>query len=1027
MDSRKALQPGCILSFSDGQTYTILNELARGGSGIVYHAFYVDNLGQRKTVRIKECYPFRCNLKRNEDMGLCVPDSEKKLFQESKERMIHACQIGNTFFHTDGLTNLTSNTYNIFSANNTLYVVSAYTQGSELSYDTYSSVKDCIAVVRSTASALEKIHDLGYLYLDLKPSNIFTLSGTTDLIQLFDFDTVIPMEEVRKKDCCFSFTRGYAALEQLNENHSLIGTHTDVYGIGALLYYLLFNRVPDMFDCECDAVYDYTKSRLSCSTYMDSLTFTLTDFFHHTLADYIPDRYADMHSVVQQLDELITLADETAMYVNSTHVQKPSFFIGRNAELKQFECWLGNEVPLLYVCGMEGMGKSTFVRQALYLHRHCIDCFVVISFDMDLITTINNDYTVHINSIHKDRSETQQEYFVRKCGVMRTIAEQEKCLLVIDDCMEMDDQALDMIQQCGWKTVLITSDPSMACEQNTIYLDALKEESEQIPVFENSLGRSVSKEEKDDVMGIMDLVGHNTLLIELIAKQIQSPLNTLDIHTVMNQIQENGIGGISDEVILYAKDETVYRHTLFEVLQVLFQQGRLSPACQAVMKALSLFGSTPVSVSEIRTMSGMKDSVDLSLLYRQGWIQADHSMVSLHPSVLYAVLQWEHSELSLKYAENIMDSLDTRVCSEREITSNANLYPHLFDHSRIVRHLCRDSVEAKNLIETEPVLQTEEHESDHRNLILAVAVLKALRSETKLCHTSMYRSLLIHTLFHVPFAYQEYLEQACMDYIRLFRDGNHCDLVKVYELLCDVLYDQNRMQDAKQRIDELKQNIQTDLNPLVRGRYHYLVAGYYDELLNGGYDAVSDQEKRYLKRMLKETDRAIRYLRWTKDENLLAECCRVKALVLIRSGTGSIKEAESLLQRVIGIVEHCRNPYTRLNWDLHMTLAWYDTYIRKDIRSTNVNLKQAYALTLHIPHSDIDMIEDIISPTANILFEWGQHREASLWLLLGCAVCEKHWDLPAYVKKQTELLSHLLEVCYDCYDMETCTKIMLML
>lgn len=88
MDSRKALPDGCTLKFSDGHTYTILNELARGGSGIVYHAFYTDNFGQRKTVRIKECYPFRCNLKRNTDYSLSVPDSEQALFQESKDKMI---------------------------------------------------------------------------------------------------------------------------------------------------------------------------------------------------------------------------------------------------------------------------------------------------------------------------------------------------------------------------------------------------------------------------------------------------------------------------------------------------------------------------------------------------------------------------------------------------------------------------------------------------------------------------------------------------------------------------------------------------------------------------------------------------------------------------------------------------------------------------------------------------------------------------------------------------------------------------
>ena len=44
MDSRTALKNGTVLRFNDGYEYTIINELARGGSSIVYNAFYLDNL-----------------------------------------------------------------------------------------------------------------------------------------------------------------------------------------------------------------------------------------------------------------------------------------------------------------------------------------------------------------------------------------------------------------------------------------------------------------------------------------------------------------------------------------------------------------------------------------------------------------------------------------------------------------------------------------------------------------------------------------------------------------------------------------------------------------------------------------------------------------------------------------------------------------------------------------------------------------------------------------------------------------------
>ena len=48
MDSRTALKSNTTLRFNDGYKYTITDELARGGSSIVYNAFYIDNLEKRK-------------------------------------------------------------------------------------------------------------------------------------------------------------------------------------------------------------------------------------------------------------------------------------------------------------------------------------------------------------------------------------------------------------------------------------------------------------------------------------------------------------------------------------------------------------------------------------------------------------------------------------------------------------------------------------------------------------------------------------------------------------------------------------------------------------------------------------------------------------------------------------------------------------------------------------------------------------------------------------------------------------------
>ena len=83
---------------------------------------------------------------------------------------------------------------------------------------------------------------------------------------------------------------------------------------------MLFDRVPDAFDCEADAQYDFSKSKLAGGSYQDALVFRLTDFFHHTLADFYLDRFSNMETVVEKLAELQDLAVFSAHYIISSKV-----------------------------------------------------------------------------------------------------------------------------------------------------------------------------------------------------------------------------------------------------------------------------------------------------------------------------------------------------------------------------------------------------------------------------------------------------------------------------------------------------------------------------------------------------------------------------------------------------------------------------------------------------------------------------------------------------------------------------------
>lgn len=288
-------------------------------------------------------------------------------------------------FRTRGLTNFTSNTVDIYEYNNTTYVVTAYQEGVPLTRDGISTLKDTVAIVKSVAKVIAKIHHKGYLYLDVKPENVLTLAGTTELVQLFDFDSLVPMEAFSGdgEECEYkiSYTKGFSVLELQTGNQRKIGKHTDVYGIGAVLFYLVFGTVPAAPDCGMDAEYDYGKTRFAPKTFQDKMYYELTDFFHHTLANYYLNRYQDMQQVIRKLEEIEKLADTTLPYIQNPYVAFSKVIVGREEELRRLKRWgEKQDSPLLFVTGMGGIGKTSLVQRYLTDNAQSFDVMISLRF-----------------------------------------------------------------------------------------------------------------------------------------------------------------------------------------------------------------------------------------------------------------------------------------------------------------------------------------------------------------------------------------------------------------------------------------------------------------------------------------------------------------------------------------------------------------------------------------------------------------------------------------------------------------------
>lgn len=269
VDKREHLQENSLLEVLNGQqakvSYTILDEIGRGSSCIIYDGYYLNNAGDRRPVRIKECYPFSLKIRREED-GRLVCENEME-FSKKKEAFRNGFRLNNLLSSEKDLTNRTTNTVDIYEKNNTLYIVTAYVEGKALSFDEKRSLKSVLTIAKSVATSVAEIHREGFLYLDLKPANVFVYRETDELVQLFDFDSPVPMDILNATSGLgphianrgvrphISKTRGFAPLEQLQGDLRRIGPWTDVYALGALVYVLLFGRTPSAKESDEDAVF----------------------------------------------------------------------------------------------------------------------------------------------------------------------------------------------------------------------------------------------------------------------------------------------------------------------------------------------------------------------------------------------------------------------------------------------------------------------------------------------------------------------------------------------------------------------------------------------------------------------------------------------------------------------------------------------------------------------------------------------------------------------------------------------------
>ncbi len=229
-----ALEIGTVLE----DRYIIGNEVGLGGFGITYKAW--DQVLET-AVAIKEYYPSSMVNRVPGTSEVIRFESKYKAFQFGLERLIMEAQYMAQFNTHDNIVHVLS----YFEANNTAYIVMEFLEGCTLGEYVREhglmTWEESVKIVLQICEALNVIHKVGIIHRDISPDNIFMCDNGA--VKLIDFGAA-RFSQNMESNYTVILKPGFAPPEQYTKI-STQGPWTDVYAVGATLYYLSTGQKPE--------------------------------------------------------------------------------------------------------------------------------------------------------------------------------------------------------------------------------------------------------------------------------------------------------------------------------------------------------------------------------------------------------------------------------------------------------------------------------------------------------------------------------------------------------------------------------------------------------------------------------------------------------------------------------------------------------------------------------------------------------------------------------------------------------------
>ncbi len=644
------LHPGYKFSLDGIEgVFKIKSVIGYGSSCAVYFVEFTDKNGVCTEHLLKEYNPNKLELYRSES-GVLFADNDEETenfnsgllrFEEGYKKQLKIRKLNET-------KNTTSNIQGIYEGNGTKYIDMTCFNG--LTYDKIqeSNLYDLLRRTKTIAQTIKHYHNNGFLHLDLKPNNIFTIPESVELVMLFDFDSLLTKNEIMSGSSV-SYTEAWAAPELLLPGRkSKICEATDLFSIGEMVFYQLFGRHSSADERRSFAKYEFDYDSAICKGSDPKVFPMLADFLNKTICGVVSKRYTSADEMIERLEQMILLANPHESRIISTIPSLQSFFVGRTCEIEKIHNRL-EENDLLFVSGMGGIGKSELVKNFAVQYKDSYDAVIFAPYITDLMMLITDDKSVSIANIERFQGEQPVEYYNRKLRKLNELCD-ERTLFIIDNFDTAEDPQLNDILTLKCKKIITTRNSFADYNYPQIEIGSLAMRSDINSIFNQYYSKPLDEESQKTVDLIIDLVDGHTMTVELLAKQMKSGRATPQ--KMLDTLRKGGIGESGKEKVESGKDSNLSRQSAYDHIRALFDISELDENELYILGNLSLIPHSGISTEQFKDWCELDDYETINSLITEGWIRWDEEkdFISLHPvisDIMFELVKEETADISL--------------------------------------------------------------------------------------------------------------------------------------------------------------------------------------------------------------------------------------------------------------------------------------------------------------------------------------------------------------------------------------------